>query len=87
MLLRRQGWRTLEVRMNPHERTPLEQAWLHVIEGEVQVLAQIIRIGELISMRKDTTEADAVFNALEDELRFLRKTLEQEQVEAARRRT
>lgn len=56
--------------MDPHDRTPLEQAWLHVIEGEVQVMAQVIRLGELISLRKDTTEAVAVFYALEDELRI-----------------
>jgi hypothetical protein len=73
--------------MNPHERTPLEQAQRHVIEGEAQVMAQIIRIGELISMRKDTTEAEAVLADLEDKLRCLYETLAWEQEEAARRRT
>jgi hypothetical protein len=73
--------------MNPHERTPLEQAQRHVIEGEAQVMAQIIRIGELISMRKDTTEAEAVLADLEDKLRRLYETLAWEQEEAARRRT
>jgi hypothetical protein len=73
--------------MNPHERTPLERAWLHVIEGEAQVTAQVIRIGELLALRKDTTEADAVFDALDDKLRLLREKLEREQAEAARRRT
>jgi DNA mismatch repair protein MutH len=69
------------------DKTPLERAWLHVIEGEGQVDAQVARIGELLSLRKDTTEADAVFDALNGKLRLLRKTLEQEQAEAARRRT
>jgi hypothetical protein len=73
--------------MDPHERTPLEQAHRHVIEGEAQVMAQIIRIGELISMRKDTTEAEAVLADLEDKLRILYETLELEQAAAARRRT
>jgi hypothetical protein len=87
MLLRRQGWRTLEVRMNAHERTPLEQALRQLIEGDVQMLAQAIWIGELISLRKDTTEAVAVFDALEDKQRLLRETLEREQAKAACRRT
>jgi plasmid stabilization system protein ParE len=65
--------------MDPHARTPLEQAHRQVIEGEAQVMAQIIRIGELISMRKDTTEAEAVLADLEDKLRSLYETLEQEQ--------
>jgi hypothetical protein len=77
----------METVMEQYKTPPLEQAWLHVIEGEAQVTAQILRIGELLSLRKDTTEADAVFDALDDKLRILREKLEQEQAEAARRRT
>jgi hypothetical protein len=49
----------------------LEQAWRQAFEGELQVLAQAIRIGELVSLRKDTTKAGAVFYALEDKQRLL----------------
>jgi hypothetical protein len=87
MLLRRQDWRTLEVCMNPHERTPLEQGWLRVIEGKAQVMVQAAQIGELAYLCKDTTEAKAVFYALEDKQRLLRETLEREQAKAACRRT
>jgi hypothetical protein len=69
------------------EKTLLEVAWRQIIDGEMQVLTQAIRIGELISLRKDTTEAVTVFDALEDKQRLLRKTFEREQAEAARRHT
>lgn len=71
--------------MNPHERTPLELAWLHVIDGEAQVTAQAIRIGELLSSGKDANEAVAVFYALEGKLHRLCAALKLKQAEAARR--
>jgi hypothetical protein len=37
--------------MERHERTPLEQVWLRILDGEVQLTAQAIRIGELLSLR------------------------------------
>lgn len=67
------------------DKTPLEQAWLYVIDAEVQVTAQAIRLGELVSLRKDTTEAVAVLADLEDKLRILREALKLEQAKAARR--
>jgi len=67
------------------DKTPLEQAWLHVIDVEVQVTAQAIRLGELISLRKDTTEVEAVLAGLENKLRLLREALKLEQAKAARR--
>ncbi|WP_029002003.1 hypothetical protein [Azohydromonas australica] len=73
--------------MHPLERTPLEQAWLRLIDGEVQVTAQAIQLGESISLRKDTTEVEAVLADFESRLRLLRKTLTLEQARAARRRT
>lgn len=72
--------------MGSYEAPPLERAWLHVIEGQTQVMAQVIRIGELVSLRKDTTEAEALLAVLEEELRFLYQTLELERAEVARRR-
>ncbi|WP_156902157.1 hypothetical protein [Azohydromonas australica] len=73
--------------MDPLARTPLEQAWLHLIDAEVQVTAQAIRLGELISLHKDTTEVEAVLADLESRLRLLRKTLTLEQAKAVRRWT
>jgi hypothetical protein len=86
MLLHPIGWRTLEVRMGSYETPPLERAWLHVIEGETQVMAQVIRTGELVSLRKDTTEAEALPAVLEDELRILYETLGLERAAVARHR-
>jgi hypothetical protein len=68
------------------DETPLERAHRQVVEGQAQVMAQVIRIGELRYLRKDTAEEEAVFDALEDKLRELYATLELEQAEAARRR-
>jgi hypothetical protein len=68
-------------------KTPLEQAWLHVIKGEAQMTAQVFQLGDLLSLRKDTTKAEAVLADLENKLRLLRKTLALEQAKAARRRT
>ncbi|WP_157272020.1 hypothetical protein [Azohydromonas aeria] len=67
------------------DTTPMERAWLHVIKGEAQVTAQVIQLCKLISLRKDTTEAQAVLADFENELRLLRETLALEQVKAARR--
>ena len=72
--------------MGSYETLPLEQAWLRVMEGETQVMAQVIRIGELVSLRKGTTEAEALLAVLEDRLRILYETLELERAEVARRR-
>lgn len=47
--------------MDPHERTPLELAWLQVIDGEARLMAQAIWIGELLTSRKDTNQAVTVF--------------------------
>jgi hypothetical protein len=83
----RQGRRTPEVRMDPHERTPLERAWLHVIEGKAQVMLQAARIGELVILGHDTTKAEAVLADLDGTLRYLQEklSLELERAEAARR--
>jgi hypothetical protein len=67
------------------DETPLERAHRQVIEGELELMAQVIRIGELRYLRNDTTEEEAVFHALEDKLRGLYATLELEQAAAARR--
>lgn len=64
----------------------MERAWLHVIKAEAQLTAQVLRLRELVSLREDTTDAEAVLADIENELRLLRKTLVLEQAEAARRR-
>jgi hypothetical protein len=71
--------------MDPHEKTPLEQAWLHIIDGEAQVMLQAARIGELVALHQDTTEARAVYAVIEAELDVLHRTLEQERAKAVRR--
>lgn len=68
------------------DTTSMERAWLHVIKAEAQLTAQVLRLRELVSLREDTTDAEAVLADIENELRLLRKTLVLEQAEAARRR-
>ncbi len=69
------------------DETPLERTQRQVIEGELQVMAQVIHIGELVYQRNNTTEAETVLANLEDKLRALYKTLEMEleRAKAARR--
>ncbi|MDZ5455810.1 hypothetical protein [Azohydromonas lata] len=68
------------------DKTPMERAWLHVIKAEAQLTAQVLRLSELVSLREDPTEAEAVLADIENKLRLVRKTLALEQAEAPRRR-
>jgi hypothetical protein len=59
MLLRRQGWRTLETRMDPY-KTPLDQVLRQVIEAEALVSSQVDWIAEMERLCYDTKDDEVM---------------------------